>query len=59
MEEQQTLDYLNNEVMQHNLIHCPCGYFIEKVSGCNYLKCSCGIELCYIGQKMKYIAGEE
>ena len=33
--------------------HCTCGALMQKIDGCNWVKCHCSIEWCWVCRKKK------
>jgi len=52
----ESLDnFIVEGLLNGTIKRCPgCGILTEKISGCNYLKCICGIEWCWLCNSIKY-----
>ena len=47
--------FIKEQINLQKIKYCPgCGIFVEKIDGCNYLKCFCNTEFCWICNKIKY-----
>jgi hypothetical protein len=48
--------YFLNMEKENKIKKCPnCGIYIEKTDGCNYIKCRCQIQFCWLCGLIKYI----
>ncbi len=44
---ESTEKYLSVEICQGHIKKCPNGCLVEKLDGCNYLECGCGVKWCW------------
>lgn len=62
----RTFRRMESELTQHHgwiakklrkkiLLQCHCQTLIEKIDGCNYVKCPCGVEWCWECRQVKYL----
>lgn len=56
-EEKSNIALLEKEIHEGRVKRCfnaSCVYLVEKDGGCNYVKCKCGCEMCWICNQIKY-----
>lgn len=46
--ERESADFIEKNVRDGNYHRCVCGAILEKNAGCNYVKCRCGQEWCWV-----------
>lgn len=51
--EQLSIDLISILMADGIVKKCPSGCLVEKISGCNYIECKCGVKFCWNCEKLK------
>lgn len=52
-DEVLTSKYIMDQISTGSIKMCPRGCMVEKISGCNYIECTCGTKFCWNCGKSK------
>lgn len=52
-EIEESLALLKIEESAGIIQHCTCGTIMQKIAGCNWVKCHCAVEWCWVCRKKK------